>query len=363
MAVNIKKAGQIVRQTLIWNYENQHNSDYQQVVPYLTGGSGIGKTEIIRQATENEYNGIPIGYLECNIANKEPSEVAGVLMPNMELRQAEHFMSDIIVKAHKLYDEGFKIGYVNLDEFPQGIVATQNASAPLFNDRMLGGHTLPDGWFIVATGNRLSDKAGTQRIPTHIQDRLCPIEVEPDAEDFCRYHASKNGDPCIPAFIRFKSQSQEAYTVFGCADPTQKGSGTARSWRRANSVLSMGFEDLACLQEMLSGTLGDAIANDFLAFIEVIKSAPELTDLDSIINNPKTAPIAERRDLLFVVVGALAGKVTEDNFGSIVEYCKRLEPDLMQVCLLDCMAKDEDLRRTDTFKHLVADGHLDPLYV
>tara|TARA_B100000575_G_scaffold160195_1_gene128064 strand:- start:620 stop:1003 length:384 start_codon:yes stop_codon:yes gene_type:complete len=127
----------------------------------------------------------------------------------------------------------------------------------------------------------------------------------------------------------------------------------------------MGLEgDLTCLQALLSGTLGEATTNSFMAFLEVVQTAPELTNLDAILDEPANAPICDRPDILFVLLGSLSARCTLDTFPAIAEYCVRLDnKDLLQVCVQDCMAVCSGVRSSDTFKQLVADGHLNDIYV
>ena len=66
------------------------------------------------------------------------------------------------------------------------------------NDGMVGEYKLPDGWFFMCAGNRLKDKAGTNRIPTHIKDRVTFIYVEPDIDDFCDLATKRGWSPYIP---------------------------------------------------------------------------------------------------------------------------------------------------------------------
>jgi len=362
--VNIRQAGKILRHCLISNYENQKaGTGAKPIVPMLMGMQGIGKTDCGRQSVHEPYNGLDMGMVEVALAQKDPTEVNGIQMPDLANDQTKNLKAHWYLEVVAKKTAGIEIGWVFGDEFPQAPVPTQNAIAPIMNDGMVGEYKLPDGWFFMCAGNRLKDKAGTNRIPTHIKDRVTFIYVEPDIDDFCDYATKSGWSPYIPAFMRFKGK--EDPTVFCHSDPTQDSTSTPRAWQRANTILDMGLEgDLTCLQALLSGTLGEATTNSFMAFLEVVQTAPELTNLDAILDDPANAPICDRPDILFVLLGSLSARCTLDTFPAIAEYCVRLDnKDLLQVCVQDCMAVCSGVRSSATFKQLVADGHLNDIYV
>ena len=60
-------------------------------------------------------------------------------------------------------------------------------AAQIVNERRIGEFKLPDNCAIVAAGNRTSDRAGTNTMPSHLKDRLMFLEVEADLEDTIAY--------------------------------------------------------------------------------------------------------------------------------------------------------------------------------
>ena len=53
----------------------------------------------------------------------------------------------------------------------------------------LASFKLPDNCAIVAAGNRTSDRAGTNNMPSHLKDRLMFLEIEADLEDTAYFMA------------------------------------------------------------------------------------------------------------------------------------------------------------------------------
>ena len=81
------------------------------------------------------------------------------------------------------------------DEISQATTPHHNVVAKLINERNLGpDRVLPDNVIIVTSGNKMSNRAGTQPLPSHLKDRLTFLEVESDIETFLNYAFSSGMD-------------------------------------------------------------------------------------------------------------------------------------------------------------------------
>jgi MoxR-like ATPase len=65
-------------------------------------------------------------------------------------------------------------GILFLDELNAAPPLVQAACYQLVLDRRLGEYRLPDGWSIVAAGNRETARAITHRMPSVLANRFCP---------------------------------------------------------------------------------------------------------------------------------------------------------------------------------------------
>ena len=71
---------------------------------------------------------------------------------------------------------------------------SEHCSAGSQTNAALGPHHLPDGWVVVAAGNRMSDRAGTNQMPSHLKDRMMFLEIEADLDDTLAYFNSVGVD-------------------------------------------------------------------------------------------------------------------------------------------------------------------------
>ena len=57
-----------------------------------------------------------------------------------------------------------EVGVLSIEELPNATKAMQSAMYQLILDRRLGDYHMPNGWSIIASGNRLEDRGGTSSI-------------------------------------------------------------------------------------------------------------------------------------------------------------------------------------------------------
>src|SRR5205823_7285706 len=137
------------------------------------GEPGIGKSDVMCQvaACRNvqlldvrallldpvDLRGLP--YLQTDSDSNEPSR-----------KRAKWATPDFLPKDGE--------GILFLDELTCAVPMVQAAFYQLVLDRKLGDYTLPDGWAIVAAGNRQSDRGVTHQMPTPLKNRFCHLTFE-----------------------------------------------------------------------------------------------------------------------------------------------------------------------------------------
>ena len=77
-----------------------------------------------------------------------------------------------------------EFGYLFLDEINTGSPQMMAVMMQLVLDRKVGEYTLPPGWRIIAAGNRVSDRAAAQRMPTALRNRFAHIFCVPSVEAY-----------------------------------------------------------------------------------------------------------------------------------------------------------------------------------
>ena len=203
--MKLSQAQTIVESAINFNMDLSDGRDAQYIVPYPVGGAGLGKTTMMKQATANvsEQRGVPMECRIISLAQYDPTEIAGWTIPSEDRSHMVRMRPDWMPT------DGY--GVIFLDELPQAIVACQNIAAQITNERRVGPHHLPDGWVVVAAGNRMSDRAGTNQMPSHLKDRMMFLEIEADLDDTLAYFNSMGVDFRVNSFLRFRPPAIRPY--------------------------------------------------------------------------------------------------------------------------------------------------------
>jgi hypothetical protein len=327
--MKLSQAQAIVEKAITHALDLKDARDAQYVVPYLIGGAGLGKTTIVKDVAASMN-------MQCSIlslAQYDAGELGGWPVPSKDGN------SMIRMRPDWMPTEG--TGVLFLDELPQAPTANQNIAAQIVNERRVGPHHLPAGWVIVAAGNRTSDRAGTNNMPSHLKDRLMFLEVEADLEDTIAYFYAKRIDERVCAFLRFRPEWLHKFDRDANACPSP------RSWERVSSIMSWGLDPVNQL-EALAGQVGRAATADFHGFIKLYTTVP---DMDELIANPMGAMISQDPAVMYAICAALSAKMNAKNAGNVVKYLMRLpQQEFAAFVIKDALSRDKTLKQTDAVR-------------
>lgn len=327
--MKLSQAQAIVEKAITHALDLKDARDAQYVVPYLIGGAGLGKTTIVKDVAASMN-------MQCSIlslAQYDAGELGGWPVPSKD------GTSMIRMRPDWMPTEG--TGVLFLDELPQAPTANQNIAAQIVNERRVGPHHLPKGWVIVAAGNRTSDRAGTNNMPSHLKDRLMFLEVEADLEDTIAYFYAKRIDERVCAFLRFRPEWLHKFDRDANACPSP------RSWERVSSIMSWGLDPVNQL-EALAGQVGRAATADFHGFIKLYSTVP---DMDELIANPMGAMISQDPAVMYAICAALSAKMNAKNAGNVVKYLMRLpQQEFAAFVIKDALSRDKTLKQTDAVR-------------
>lgn len=117
----------------------------QKVPTFLWGAPGIGKSSIVKQIAQQK----DVGFIDLRLALMDPTDLKGIPFYDKESHTA------LWAPPAFLPREGE--GILFLDELNSAAPAVQSSAYQLILDRRVGEYVLPDGWAIVAAGNREGD--------------------------------------------------------------------------------------------------------------------------------------------------------------------------------------------------------------
>lgn len=294
----------------------------------FTGSPGIGKTSLAKEAHKELQTALKdpdFGYIEIN-PTMPADEVGGI--PELIRKEGENTITDYAMPKWFPRDPKSR-GIICLDDALQGDRLMQQVLANFILARNLRGHMLPPGWMIIATGNRMEDKAGVTKTLTHLADRMCWLHVIADADSWIENFAIPRGlNDLVIAYILMSKDKLDAF------DPNKPKCPTPRTWEAVSKWLTY-FKTLKgtpleskinkFAQAILGGELGTGEATRFWAYVERADKMPVIATL---LANPSTADINFPLDVQYAIAIGISNALDNNNFAAALEYVDRLGPDL-----------------------------------
>jgi hypothetical protein len=193
---------------------------------------------------------------------------------------------------------------------------------------------LPDGWFILAAGNRLEDRAVSYRMPTALANRFTHIDLEVSLDDWCNWAMMNQINPNIVGFVRFKPDLLWAFNP----ESSEKAFASPRTWEFASRMIQVTPTRL--LTEMLEGTVGKGATAEFLSFLKV---QTELPSIDDILNNGVDyIPPKGRMDLRYALISALVTRAKNvKQFSRLIDYSATMETEFAVLMMVMLIGKDQ----------------------
>jgi len=306
----------------------------EQQPVFLWGSPGTGKSSVVNQLAT-----------ELGIALRD---IRALLLDPVDLRGLPFVGQDGRSKwatPEFLPQEG--AGILFLDELNAAPAMVQASCYQLVLDRKLGEYSLPEGWAIVAAGNRDSDRAATTRMPTPLRNRFVHIDFEVDVQEWSEWAIRANVRPEVIAFIRFRPELLSAFDRESNAFPSP------RSWEFVSRILNSG-PDPAAEHELFAGAVGTGPATEFSAFMRTFRQLPSI---DSILLNPTQEPVPENAAAQYAVASALARCASDTNFDRISLYLNRLPTEFRVLCVHDATLREPAIRSTAGFVKFAVENH------
>lgn len=307
---------------------------------YIEGAPGGGKTYVAKAAAQL----VGGGFKMIHGPLLQPEDYGFPVI------SASRTDVDFVVPSEKFPLVGTdcpETGILLIDDMPQSGVAEQKIFGNLMQEREIHGKALKPGWLVIATGNRATDRAGANRLLTHLKNKITTVSFDVSMDDWCQWALANSVKPEIIAFIRFRPELLNAF------DAQNEINATPRAWVDGVSA-SLGVVSKHLEFEAFRGDVGEGAAGEFLAWL---KMARELPSPDAIMLDPAKADIPKAPAMLYAVCGAMAHRATPDNFGRIMQYITRLPAEFSVLFVRDAIRLKPDIQTSmDFIKWASTDG-------
>ncbi len=263
------------------------------------GMPGIGKSDMMREIAKEL--GRPL--IDIRLALLESVDIKGY--PYLkEMTNGEKALS--FAMSEEFPTDADSDAIIFFDEINAAMPSTQLAMYQMILDRAIGNYTLPKKVAMVAAGNREADKGGIFSMPKPLENRFVHVEFQPKFEDWASWAISSGQHPEIVGYLAKNEQKLNTF------DPqnSSRAFATPRSWAKASKLLKaaeaqykdpstiktlatefLDSEDAnqneelvlnvssEAISNIISGCVGMAVANEFMAFRKIAGEVPAANEI------------------------------------------------------------------------------------
>jgi hypothetical protein len=301
---------------------------------FIWGGPGGGKSAIVDQLAKS----LAITLRDLRVLLLDPVDFRGLPLISSD-GQTKWATPDFLPREGE--------GILFLDELNAAPAMVQASCYQLVLDRKLGDYTLPDGWSIIAAGNRDSDRAVTTRMPTPLRNRFVHLEFEVDVQEWSEWAVKSSIRPEVIAFLRFRRELLSKFDRDANAFPSP------RSWEFVSRILNESPHP-SVQHELFAGAVGSGAATEFSAFLDTYRTLPSI---DAILLNPSKEPVPESPAAQFAVCSGLAHCASDTNFDRISRYLERMPTEFSVFCVRDATIRVPSICSTAAYVKWAVDNN------
>lgn len=267
-------------------------------VPMMIWGSpGVGKSSIVKQVAEE--NGMDFIDLRLSLLN--PVDLRGLPFIDKEAKKASWLAPDFLPNG-----KNKSKGILFLDEINLAPASVMAAGYQLILDRKLGSYKMPDGWKILAAGNRAEDQANVTKFPAPLANRFVHVELDVDDGEWRKWAIHEGISESIISFIGKMPQH-----LFKMPKAGEKSFPTPRSWENASKLEAVGLP--------VESAVGEGIAAEYRAFCKVYDKFP---DIDAIFAGTEKR-VPSENDVLWALTMALTMRCEAKHFPVLFKYLEK----------------------------------------
>ena len=294
----------------------------------IEGAPGGGKTSIVQQVAEE----LGIKYIHRHMPTMLVEDFG---IPNMGTGDAafKYKLPDWFPR-----DPDFE-GIICFDDRNQCDSDIQKVMANMCQQRELHGHSIPKGVMFISTGNRQSDRAGANRVLSHLRDRETVLELDTLIDDWTKWALDNDVSPSVISFVRLRPNLLHDF------DAQRDNNPTPRSWVEGVSDI-IGVVSPEAEYDCFKGAVGEGASAEFVGFMKIARSLP---NIDNLLLHPEKGDVPEDPATLYAISGAIANKATNANFDRVITYANRMPPEFGVLTVSYATRKDETLASTQAF--------------
>jgi len=296
---------------------------------FIWGTVGIGKSYKIRDAAKAIAKSLGLKFseriadlnkeeyfclIDIRLSQCDPSDLRGIPVWDKEKNATVWLPPSTFPRRGK--------GIILFDELNLSPPLVQASAYQFILDRKLGEYVVPEGYSVVAAGNRLEDRANVFEMAAPLSNRMGHVQLDsPSVEVWTTWAAKAGIDPRVVGFLNFKQGSLFQFN----SRMKEKAFATPRTWEFVSDLIKdIPSKDLSMIKLYVSCLVGEGEAVTFTGFL---KLKDNLRPIKEYFDKPKTVPLPEKVDLQWALITSIVEYFKAHNnkntLLSLVELLKR----------------------------------------
>ena len=298
----------------------------------IEGSPGGGKTTLVHEVAQS----LGVGFIEVHMPTMLVEDFG---VPNMASKSEtfDYKLPDWFPAESRtdIPDSGILL----FDDRNQADADLQKGFANICQARKLHGVPLKKGWQAISTGNRQSDRAGGNRVLSHLRNRETVYEFETHLDDWRGWALDHGVKSEVVAFIGFRPNLLHDF------DPKRDQNPTPRAWVEGVSAV-LGVVPQEAEYESFCGAVGEGAAAEFSGFIKIYRKLP---NPDAVLMHPDTADVPTDPATKYALSGAIAERASDSNMERVCRYAERMGGDFSVLTISHAVRKHPELATTQAF--------------
>lgn len=303
---------------------------FERKVPcVLIGSPGVGKSAIAREVADEAG----VAFIDKRLSIVESVDLRGNPVADRETKTTQWYMpDDMPFVGSKFPDRGI----LCLEEINACNPSVQVAAYQLadIKSKGIGEHKIMPGWYVMATGNRVTDGAGAQRMNSALANRFAWLDVEVELEPWAQWALAHGVSPDLVGYLLWRGVD----SLFKMPKDAREFP-SPRSWTNASVFMDLPMSER---KGLIASCVGHGEAADLEAFL-MIKN--DLEPIPFILANPLTAKVPELTNIgaLFAVTMAVAAAIDKRSAKAGATYATRLPAEFKALFAKSVLLRDRQL--------------------
>lgn len=299
---------------------------------FVWGPPGIGKSSVVKQVAVRHA----LQLIDVRASLLDPTDLRG--LPYVRDGVAEWSTPSFLPR------DPHSTGVLFFDELNAAPPLVQASLYQLTLDRRVGDYRLPDGWSIVAAGNRAEDRSVVFKMPAALANRFIHLDFEVDVTEWLGWALDHDIHPSVRGFIRTRGE-----LLFDMTH-VDRGFPTPRSWEMLSDTLKA-MEGASAASDVVVGIVGEAAAIEFLAYCAQSLTAEQIA---AILADPANAPLPEGLGDLYALVSFIAADAKNPKvLGAAGSLLGRLSPELGVMMTRDLLHRNPAFLRNAGYRAFI----------